>query len=411
MDNELNKQLSFIEELNIIQSKPEPPKLRYYQTESVDAGVYSLKHQKKPEVIVLPSGSGKSLVVANIAGQSNGSTIVFQPNIEILQQNYGKMKMYYPDIDSSIFSAACKQKVISKITFATIGSVYRRPDDFKHFDNIIIDECDYGLDGYNDNTMYKQFFKSIGNKKIVGTTATPFRLYSNSNGCELRMITRTRPRFWHNIIYHAQIKELAEKGWFVVPEYFSIKGFDVSKVRVNSTGSDYVDESLKAYYKEISFDNSLLDVVKRLVNHGRKSILVFTKFVDESRILVDELGDIATIVSADMKTNDRIKTVTDFRNGIVKIVSNVGVLTTGADFPELDTVVLGRPSRSLRLIYQMICRGVRPHFNKQNCYVVDVANNLERFPKIENLWLDKDKQGQWAFFDLQTGSQVTNVYF
>jgi len=230
-------------------------------------------------------------------------------------------------------------------------------------------------------------------------------------GSELRMITRTRPRFWSNIIYHAQIKDLAEKGWFVVPEYFSIKGFDVSKVRVNSTGSDYVDESLKAYYKEISFDNSLLDVVKRLVNHGRKSILVFTKFVDESRMLVDELGDIATIVSADMKTNDRTKTVTDFRNGIIKVVSNVGVLTTGADFPELDTVVLGRPSRSLRLIYQMICRGVRPHFNKQNCYVVDVANNLERFPKIENLWLDKDKQGQWAFFDLLTGNQVTNVYF
>ena len=43
--------------------------------------------------------------------------------------------------------------------------------------------------------------------------------------------------------------------------------------------------------------------------------------------------------------------------------------------------------------------------------MVDVANNLERFPKIENLWLDKDKQGQWAFFDLQTGNQVTNVYF
>lgn len=96
--------------------------------------------------------------------------------------------------------------------------------------------------------------------------------------------------------------------------YYSIKGFDSSKVRSNSTGADFMDRSLVDYYKEIKFYNSIVDVVKRLINAGRKNILVFTKFTHEARLLSDQLGDIAEIVTAETKKKDRESILDRFKS-------------------------------------------------------------------------------------------------
>jgi len=90
-------------------------------------------------------------------------------------------------------------------------------------------------------------------------------------------------------------------------------------------------------------------------------------------------------------------------------VANVGVLTTGFDYPELDTIVLARPTMSLGLYYQMVGRGIRPHKNKPAGWVVDLCGNVKRFGKVEDLRLTEPKP---KLYQIESnGKTLTNVYF
>ena len=114
--------------------------LRPYQQEAVDAALADL-NKWRPALIVAPTGCGKSLIIAWLLEKLEWHTIVFQPSKEILEQNYEKFVSFYGDSDVWIYSASMGTKEIAKVTFATIGSVKNKMEDFKHFDNVIIDEC------------------------------------------------------------------------------------------------------------------------------------------------------------------------------------------------------------------------------------------------------------------------------
>ncbi len=115
--------------------------LRLYQQQASDAAVRYLENKavtKGAGLIVLPTGSGKSLVIADIVNRLDADVLILQPSKEILEQNFQKL-VSYGFIFCSIYSASCGQKRISKATFATIGSVYKKPEAFKHFDYVIVD--------------------------------------------------------------------------------------------------------------------------------------------------------------------------------------------------------------------------------------------------------------------------------
>ena len=172
--------------------------LRDYQQQASDAAVsfFNNKAKKNNAIMVLPTGAGKSLVIADIAARLNGHTLVFQPSKEILEQNYLKL-CSYGVLDCSIYSASFGRKEISRITFATIGSVINHPELFQHFQNIIIDECH--LVNPKEG-MYKSFL-SILKCKVLGLTATPYRLSSSRDfGSMLKFITRTRPCIFSEVI-------------------------------------------------------------------------------------------------------------------------------------------------------------------------------------------------------------------
>ena len=150
--------------------------LRDYQQKASDAAATFFQDTKKKTnaIMVLPTGSGKSLIIADIASRIDGHTLVFQPSKEILEQNFKKL-CSYGILDCSIYSASFNSKEISRITFATIGSVKGHPELFGHFKNVIIDECH--LVNPKEG-MYKDFL-SILNCKVLGLTATPYRLSSS----------------------------------------------------------------------------------------------------------------------------------------------------------------------------------------------------------------------------------------
>ena len=110
--------------------------------------------EKKNYVIVLPTGAGKSLVIANIAARIDGPLIVFQPSKEILEQNFAKLQSY-GIFDCGVYSASVGRKDINRITFAMIGSVMKHMNFFRHFKHVLIDECHLVNP---DKGMYKETF-------------------------------------------------------------------------------------------------------------------------------------------------------------------------------------------------------------------------------------------------------------
>ena len=114
--------------------------LRDYQQEASDAAIRFFRCSGNENgLLVLPTGAGKSLVIADIAHRLDGNVLVFQPSKEILEQNYAKLKSYGVE-DCSIYSASFNSKEIDRITFATIGSVKSHMEDFNHFRYIKVDE-------------------------------------------------------------------------------------------------------------------------------------------------------------------------------------------------------------------------------------------------------------------------------
>jgi len=378
--------------------------LRDYQQECSDVSVEFLKSKgKKNGVIVLPTGSGKSLVIAEIAKQLDEPLVIFQPSKEILEQNFEKL-VSYGIYDVGVYSASLNSKKIDRITLATIGSAVSHPDLFERFKYTLVDECH----GVNPKFgRYKDFFDLV-KTKILGLTATPFRLASNSFGSELRFITRTRPKVFDELLYYVQIKDLLDRGYLAKMVYHDIKSIDCSQLKVNSTGADYTDKSVQDYYEKVRFKNKLKRVVDRLLELDRKGVLIFTRFVNEAKFIVDNSDGQIEMVTAKTKKKERSSLIKRFRAGEIKAIANVGVLTTGFDYPELDTILIARPTRSLGLFYQMVGRAVRPHQDKEHAMIVDMGGNLKRFGKIEDLKLTARKNKLWHIES--NGRQLTNVY-
>lgn len=379
--------------------------LRDYQQKASDAAVNFFQSSwDKNGILVLPTGAGKSLVIADIAHRLNDYVLIFCPSREIVEQNFQKL-CSYGILDCSIYSASFNSKEINRITFATIGSVKNHPELFRHFKNIIIDEC-HGVNPAEG--MYKTFLSML-KCKVLGLTATPYRLYSNMSGSELRFITRTRPRVFSEVIYHEQISTLLSRGYLAKLEYYQVKTIDVSKLQVNSTGADYTDKSVKQAYVTCGFMGKLMNVIERLLRVDRPNILVFTRFVDEARYVVDKLNGLAEIVTGDTPKKEREEILRAFKSGEIRVIANVGVLTTGFDFPELSTIVLARPTMSLALYYQMVGRAIRPHPSKTCSWIVDIADNYRRFGKVEDLKIVDGGNGKWHVESNK--KQLTNVCF
>ena len=353
--------------------------LRDYQKKASDAAVrfFQDNSRKSNTVMVLPTGSGKSLIIADIAAHLDAPTLIFQPTKEILEQNFAKLQSY-GIWDCSVYSASFKSKEIRRITFATIGSVKGNPELFRAFRYVIIDEahCVNPKEG-----MYKTFLSSI-KCKVLGLTATPYRLYTSRDfGAMLKIITRTRPAVFSDILYHVQIGELSERGYLSPMRYFQLSPLDMKKLRYNTTGADYSDKSVLTEYKRVNFYQHLCNIIERLLNVNRRGILVFTRFLKEAERLNQTFGCCA-IVSGSTPKNEREEILSKFKSGTIKVVANVGVLTTGFDYPELDTIVLARPTMSLSLYYQMVGRAIRPHKDKPEAWIVDLCNNYWRFGRV-----------------------------
>lgn len=386
--------------------------LRDYQKAASDKAVAFFLNPKIKHngLIVIPTGGGKSWVIADIANRLNDNVLIFCPSKEILVQNYEKMVKICP-FDCAVYSASVGQKQIAKITFATIGSAINHKEQFRHFKYVLVDEAH--LCNPKEG-MYKEFFQTL-NCKIIGLSATPYRLSSSRDfGSMLKFITRTRPCVFSEVIYQVQISTLLDMGYLSKLNYYPMNpiGWNELNLKVNTTGADYTDRSVQREYERIDFYGYLVHIVQRLMNPKaggkRKGILVFTRFLKEAEQLTWSIPG-AAIVSGDTPKGERERILEAFKAGEIPVVANVWVLTTGFDYPELDTVVMARPTMSLAMWYQIVGRAIRPHPSKECGWIVDLCGNIKRFGEVSDLRLFDSGNGKWAVFS--NGRQLTNVRF
>jgi len=379
-------------------------KLRSYQEEAVDKLLWS-QSLNGADICVLPTGAGKSLVIAELVVRLNQPILILQPSREILRQNYEKLLAYVPDELIGIYSASAGRKDIAKFTFATIQSIYKKPEYFSHFNYIIIDEC-HLVNPKNLDGMFTQFLEAIGKPKVIGLTATPYRMdvsYEQTGygyfiaHTAVKLINRMKGRFWHRIIYNINNRELMESGYLLPLKYIDKSLLDHKDIPTNKSGSDF---DLGKFEERISgSEEKILEAIflaEELASH----VLVFCSSVEQAERL-QSFVEGSEVVTSKTGKKTREKLILDFRQGRIKTVFNVGVLTTGFDFPELDAIVLLRPTRSIGLYYQMLGRGVRPAEGKKSCKVIDLTSTVKNLGRIETIRLEKKEK--WELLS-ETGS-------
>lgn len=384
--------------------------LRKNQIKPVEIGIaYFRSGSIKPSLMVEPVAFGKSIVIAYIVQgiKDLGKTLVLQPSKELLEQNLGKFKTLGGE--ASIFSASLNQKEFGDVTYATIGSIKTLGTEFKRlgYRFLIIDEADRYPRG--SDSMLGKFLRDSGMKSVLGFTATPFKLQTNSfmmQSFSINKMLTSRSKhgnFFKEIIHVTQIQDIIKDGFWCKLEY-EIHKFDTSKLVYNSTKAEYTDRSIvDAYHGQHIHDK----IINRIASFkSRKSILVFVPSVAEAIILAQQIPN-SVAVYGDMPKAERDEAIEGFRSGKYKVAINVNVLSIGFDHPGLDAILLGRATASLSLFYQQCGRGTRLHSEKEECAIIDFVGNVQKFGKLDNLFFKKENI--WKLYNIETGKLLTGV--
>lgn len=363
--------------------------LHDYQKETVDTVLGDFKTPSN-SVCVVATGGGKSFIIAEVARRlAPEPLLILSPSKEITEQNYAKLKTHFSEI--GVYSASMGSKTIKQVTVATIGSIYNEPDLFKDFKYVLIDECH--LVGVNDDMgMYLKFLDAIGVSKVVGFTATPFRMAHTylppsytKMATTTKVITRIRGKreecFWSRIIVNITTEFLIERGYLCRPTYFDNSTVTHEHIPTNKSASDF---NLEAYAEMILPDEeNYLHTIKRLGDIS-KSVLVFCLSVEQAiRFSQTMVG--GAVVSALTPKKERERIIAGFRDHSIKYVFNVSTMTTGFDHPALDGIVLIRPTRSLALYSQMVGRGMRTAPGKTTCNVIDFSGTVRSIGHAETI--------------------------
>lgn len=379
--------------------------LRDYQKIAVSNGLkYMHGRSKKPSLLILPTGAGKSLIIGSIVKELNSPTLVLQPSKEILEQNVEKAKSY--GLNPTIYSASCNKKELSNLTYATLKSVKKEVGELKRIgiQNLLIDEVHSGYSP-EPKSEFMNFMENFGDLKVLGFTATPCRLRSygslaDGNYSKLNILTKDDSVFFREIIHVTQINEIVEKK-FWTPLVYERWVFDEQDLRLTTTGSEYTNESIKEAVRRNGLNNSIYMRIRQLLNE-REHILVCMDSVESCNIISEfmnkKMGEISGVVTSETPMRRRTNIINRFKKGELKVVFNYSSLATGFDFPELDCVIFGRPTFSYAVWYQILGRCVRISPKKKNALVVDCCDNYRRFGRIEDMSIEKFPGYGWCMF-------------
>ena len=352
--------------------------LRDYQQEAVERVLRFFRKKREPAVVVLPTGAGKSLVIAELARIARGRVLVLAHVKELVEQNYEKYRSH--GLQAGIFSASLGQKDWDqKAIFGSVQSIARASEEFfENFSLLVIDECHRVAE--DGDTQYQEVIKKLRDRNpelcILGLTATPYRLgfgwiYESSQSGEIKTDQR---RFFKQCVYELPLSYMIKNRYLTTPVKIDIPVTCYDFSDLTESGKTYTTaevEDLLKNQKKLTplIIKNIIDITER---YQRQGVMIFSSTIKHAKEILSYLPPHdSRIVIGDTDMADRDQIIEDFKYKKFKYLVNVSVLTTGFDAPHVDVIAILRPTESNSLYQQIVGRGLRLCQDKKDCYILD----------------------------------------
>lgn len=365
--------------------------LRNYQQASLDALYHWwMSHPGVTEtpILVAPTGSGKSVVIAELVRllfdtwpDQHPRTLVIVPSKELAEQNADKLVQLLPDhLSVGYYSATLGKTPTADVIVATIGSVYRAAHILGNIKCVVVDECHLINPNGAEVGRYRQFLTDLAKYcafRVVGLTATPFR----GNGVWL---TDGDAPLFTGIAHTAKMQDLMNDG-FLAP---LVRPMDAIQTRIETgdlktTSGDYnlgqLADRVEDYLDQIVAETLPLAA-------DRKKWIAFLPTVENAEHLtarMQQAGIAAAVVCGSTEKKERERLIAAFRAGELRCLVTVLALATGFDVPDVDCIIWARPTQSPVLYVQGAGRGLRIALGKVDCLWLDFSDTTERLGPID----------------------------
>lgn len=349
--------------------------LRDYQVDCITEIFKNYRAGVRRQLIVLPTGTGKTVIFAQLATNAKGRALIIVNRDELISQTVSKLE------DAGCFSIGIEKgektaTAQDKCIVASVQSLranrldkYGRGD----FSLIIIDEAHHAA-----APSYRALVDHLTTKDValLGFTATPDR----ADGKDLAEV-------FDQICYKRTIVDMITAGW-LVPVHGKMVKTSVNLDEVKCNRGDYQIAELSS---AVNNPQRNLEIVKSYTEYAnnRKTIVfcVDVAHANSVNAKFNECGIPCLTVSGEMDISVRRETVNKFKTGEVRIITNCMILTEGFDDPGVECVIMARPTKSNVLYSQMLGRGIRlfgtsnyleSQGAKENLLVIDLVDNTEK---------------------------------
>lgn len=358
--------------------------LRSYQNDLINKIVNSMKKGHKKIIVQSPPRTGKTVVMAEIARKTteNKNRVMFLIHRkEVLEQ--AKNTFFQQNVD------------FSYLTDGMVQTLTRRVDKLPEPQLILVDEAHHIL-----AKSYQRILKQFPNAFVLMFTATPIRTGKQ----QLDLVA-------DDLIVGQSIHELTNQGFLAPFDYYSIDDINSKKLKKSSTG-DYTANSMdQAVSKKIY--GHIVENYKKLAK-GMQAV-VFTYSIESAKKIASEFntaGYSAVELDGSTDKNERERIVQNFKNKKTTILVNVNLFTEGVDLPDVDCVIMARPTQSLALYLQFSMRCLNPKPGKK-AIIIDHVANWKTFglPNSDRDWksaiVTADKRDKKIKSTVPQGPQIT----
>ncbi|KAL4803190.1 P-loop containing nucleoside triphosphate hydrolase protein [Aspergillus unguis] len=360
--------------------EPPPIKLRDYQEECIQSVLDHVGDGHKRLGISLATGSGKTVIFTQLIGKiptrdtTGDKTLIIVHRRELVEQAYRHCRLAYPD---RIVEVEMGNRVASghgDIIIASVRSLTSKDRiakfDPRRFKLVLVDEAHHivaptyrtalGHFGLND--------KSPDSPILVGVSAT----FSRFDGLKLGAAI-------DQIVYHKDYTDMINDNWLANAMFTTVQSeANLSSVRKDKFG-DFALGSLSKAVNTIQTND--ITVRAWMANAAeRKSTLVFCVDIEHTKGLTEtfrQYGIDARYITGTTVKATRDEQLDKFRAREFPVLLNCGLFTEGTDIPNVDCVLLARPTRSRNLLIQMIGRGLRLYPGKKDCHIIDMVATLD----------------------------------
>jgi len=364
--------------------------LRPYQTEALDSIVSYLEKGINRQLIVLPTGSGKTVIFSHIPQIISDSLpmLILAHRGELLNQAKDKILYSNPHLDVQTEKAEDTAELNGEVIVASVPTLGRAdarrlskfPEDY--FKTVIVDEAHHAA-----AESYRRILDYFRPKLLLGVTATPQR----SDSVRLTDV-------FDEIIYYKNIIDLIQDGYLCRLLGYRVKT-DTDISEVETANGDYIVSQLE---DTINTPSRNAIVVKSYLEFApNKKTLVFASGVQHAKDLAVSFAQKqipVRVVLGGTPDEEREEIYSKFSSGQIKVIVNVGVLTEGFDEPSVESIILARPTRSSLLYTQIVGRGTRLFQGKEHCIIIDIADMTKGkkplgLPTLLGMPADFDLQG------------------